>query len=697
MTIRSMVIGLLVALFIATYGYINDSIMRLSFIVGNHLPISVFGFIIIWAVAVNPVLYMIRPSWRFQPGELATMMILALVACSIPGSSTLRVFTQALVLPAKYNNTESGWKDKKVLSYVPPAMLVADGKYDKAVIDQYEQGKPKGHFVGFSTLVDGKPDFRLTGFGDFPSRQWSKPLLVWAPLILLCSIAVICLSLVVHRQWSSHERLRYPIAQFAGALMEQEPGRPMGSVFRSKLFWIGLGIAFIIYVVNGYYVWNPDSIQIPLVPVVDCRSIPFKYTKLMQSLNNWTFLFTPRIYLAVMAFAFLLSAEVSFSLGISQVLIVLTFAWLTTSYNFDLSGDNMQGGNMVWQRFGSYLGLAIMLLYVGRRYYWDVLKSAVTFQPSTRGVESYAIWACRCFIVAVAAMVVIMAFLGLSWPFALILTVLIMMLFLVISRVNAESGLFFIQPGWMPVCVLVGLFGTVAIGPKAIILMALICTILCLDPRECLMPFVVNALKIGEQQKIRPSRTGAVGTGAYAIVLAAGVLTMLWAVYSYGYSGDNDKFAQNSAKGPFTLGLWAVTDLKQQEMLQTSENMGDWQRFISPNPNSKFFPAAGIGVGLVLLTSLLRLRFTWWPLHPIIFLVWGTWPIQEFSHSFLAGWLINLAVTKFGGSSAYRTVRSLMFGLIAGHLLAGLVFMAHGAGYYLFADLQPKKYLVFTP
>ncbi|MBI5724383.1 MAG: hypothetical protein HZA50_10530, partial [Planctomycetes bacterium] len=495
------------------------------------------------------------------------------------------------------------------------------------------------------------------------------------------------------RQWSSHERLRYPIAQFAGALIEQASDNPVGHVFRSRLFWVGLGVTFIIYLINGYYAWNPDSIQIPLVPVVDCQAIRFKYTQLMQPGSY--FLFTPRIYMAVMAFAFLLSAEVSFSIGVSQILFILTMAWLTTNYNFDASGDDMRGGNMVWQRFGSYLGLAIMLLFIGRRYYWDVLKSAVTFQPSSRGAESHAVWACRIFFISNAIIIVILSCFGLAWPFALILVVLIMLLFLVIARVNAESGLFFIQPGWMPVCVLLGLFGTFSIGPKALILAALVCVMLCLDPRECLMPFVVNVLKIGEQQKLRPKSVGSIGTGVFAIALMAGTAATLWANYSYGFPSW-DSFPQDVAKRPFTLGLWAVTDLKQQNVLEQSEDLGTWQRLANPSPDFKFLYAAGIGVGLVLLMSFLRLRFTWWPLHPIIFIIWGTWPIMEFSHSFFAGWLINMAVTRFGGSNTYRTVRTLMFGVIAGHLLAGLTFMAHGAGYYLLNDgLKPVEYRVF--
>ena len=43
------------------------------------------------------------------------------------------------------------------------------------------------------------------------------------------------LSVVVHRQWSTHEHLPYPVASFAEALMP-EPGQRLASVFRNRLF-----------------------------------------------------------------------------------------------------------------------------------------------------------------------------------------------------------------------------------------------------------------------------------------------------------------------------------------------------------------------------------------------------------------------------------------------------------------------------
>ena len=53
-------------------------------------------------------------------------------------------------------------------------------------------------------------------FRQIPWYAWTGTLLYfWLPLILAFSLAVIGLALVVHRQWSDHEHLPYPIVTFA--------------------------------------------------------------------------------------------------------------------------------------------------------------------------------------------------------------------------------------------------------------------------------------------------------------------------------------------------------------------------------------------------------------------------------------------------------------------------------------------------
>jgi hypothetical protein len=58
-------------------------------------------------------------------------------------------------------------------------------------------------------------------------------------------VGAVCLAIVVHRQWSSHERLRYPIAEIAYALIDQPAPGAWPAVFRSRGFWLAAGAVFV--------------------------------------------------------------------------------------------------------------------------------------------------------------------------------------------------------------------------------------------------------------------------------------------------------------------------------------------------------------------------------------------------------------------------------------------------------------------
>jgi hypothetical protein len=97
-------------------------------------------------------------------------------------------------------------------------------------------------------------------------------------------------------------------------------------------------------------------------------------------------------------------------------------------------------------------------------------------------------------------------------------------------------------------------------------------------------------------------------------------------------------------------------------------------------------------VTLALLVSLCRLRFPWWPLHPIVFVFFGSHQAQRLAFSFLIGYLIKISVTKYGGERMHRSCRPVMVGIIAGEVLAGVIPMVVGVIYYLVTGKPPVAY-----
>ncbi|HNR94497.1 MAG TPA: hypothetical protein PKK36_07805, partial [Kiritimatiellia bacterium] len=98
---------------------------------------------------------------------------------------------------------------------------------------------------------------------------------------------------------------------------------------------------------------------------------------------------------------------------------------------------------------------------------------------------------------------------------------------------------------------------------------------------------------------------------------------------------------------------------------------------------------------LVVLFTAGRHRFAWWPVHPLLFLVLGTWQSCLLAFSFLLGWGVKKAVTKYGGANIYQQLKPLMFGLIAGEMLGGVLPMIVSVIYYIATDGQiPKAYQI---
>ena len=688
MTIRAILIGLFGALLIAGFGYINDCVLDQSPLVGNHFPISVFGLLVL-IVMVNPILGRLR----FHAGELAVIVMLMLIGCSVPGSSMMRPLTSTLTQPVNNEYSRVGWQRSELLNRVPEHLLVGriedpdrPGQYkpDPIVMEYFLTGYQDSDApLPLASAMDGR----------IPWGRWMPALLAWVPLIALTGLGAIFLAMIVHPQWSKREHLRYPLVTFASTLMGQTKS---GSILKHRLFWIGMGGIFLIHLINGLHAWFPEFIEVPMN--LDFSMIPRKWPEVGLWPGSRDVFFVT-LFPTVIAFSFFLASDMSFSLGISRILPTLILPFLIAR-GVRMDGPAMTGGPTGWLVFGGYLGMAAMMLYAGRRYYWTTLRCALTCGENDAS-ERYAIWACRGLIVCVIGLMVMMvAWMNLPWPFALVTVLLVYLMFTVLSRMIAESGLFFLQPGWLPVAIVIGLLGREAVGIDAILVMGMICALLVIDPRTSVMPFMVTGLKLCEKSDIQPRKIGRVVPLVFILSIAVAVPLVIWSNYQHGFPTQNDWKGQVRIPiMPFEAGQNASETLSANDQLAASDARttmgrmaGLWQWY--PDKGG-FMLWTFVGLALVVGVSVLRLRLTWWPLHPIIFLVWSESPIAWFSASFLIGWMIRTAVHRIGGESAYRKTRILMVGCIAGDLVGGLVFLTHGIIYSAVTHLPPEPYSIF--
>ncbi len=676
MTVRSVIIGLFVAVGLASFGYINDTWFFFSYIGGDLLPTHAFGLVVLGLLLANPLLGWLG-RWKLRASEWTVILGMAFMGSVLAGSGWFWQYPHPLITPIREQIDSPGWQDKDLLQYAPRIMMVdarptPDNKNPDEVND-YIQGLAKGKERG------------LVGFTRLPWHAWVPTLSFWFTLLGLCFVGGICAAVIVHRQWSKREQLAYPIVTFTNELMAGEgpalgQDRPV-SIFRRRPFWIGFALAFGVLLINGYQRWNTGFITVPVG--VNCSSLQelgfFKALRKVPDTGNFLNI---KFYFAAVGLAYFLTSEASFSIGISGWLYVLVMAPLVAR-GLKLDRGLLTGGVPTYMYFGAYAGMALMTLYLGRRFYWAVLKRACFLPGGRAEVLSREANALRILLLVSAAIVALLWAVGLPVVLGVAFVVLTGMLFLIIARINVATGLFMIQPFWQPVTVMVGLLGAYAMGPHAIAILALLATAVTIDTRIAALPLVSNALKLGDDQRVRPGRlAGAMSVAVVAALVVATIFTV-WLIYSYGAKGvdsEGTKWAITVAKMPMELDDEKVNDLESNyQLAEAREGM----KLARIRPDDHFVPAALVGMGLVLACSYLRLRFPRWPLHPVMFVVWGTTWTVAYAPSFLLAWLAKGLIMKYGGQRMYVKARGFFIGLVAGELAVALLWAGVGVIYYM--------------
>jgi len=685
MTVRSIIIGLLVAVGLASVGYVNDVWFFFSYIGGDLLPTHAFGLLVLGLLLVNPLLGWLG-RWRFRPSEWTVMLSMAFMGSVIAGSALLWQFPHPVITPIHDQIGKPAWKEKDLLQYVPRVMMVdarpTPRQPNPDVVKHYMQG------------MAGTGE-NLVGFNDVPWEAWTPTLAFWFTLLSLSFVGGICAVVVVHRQWTQREQLAYPIVTFANELIDTDE-RGRHPILRSRPFWIGLGVALVILLINGYHKWNTDFVAVPMgIPAGSLQELSF--FKHLRDVPVGRNILNIRFYFAAVGLAYFLTSEASFSMGISGWLYVIIAAPLVAR-GVPLKTGFLSGGLPAFMYFGAYLGMGLIVLYLGRRYYWAVLKRAF-FLPDRRGeVLAREANALRLLIVISAAMVLLLTVAGLHPLLGVGFVGLAGLLFLIIARINVSTGLFIIQPIWQPVAVLLGVFGAFALGPTALAILAMLCTVVTIDTRIAAVPLAANALKLADDQKVKPGRLAGWMSVAIVVAMIVAVIFTVWLIYSYGVSGMDSggtNWALTVARMPFEMLNKNINDLgaRLAEAREGPHLLAAAGDFFAGRANW-FFAALLVGLGLVLVCSYLRLRFPRWPLHPVMFLVWGTPWTVEYAPSFLLAWLLKRLIMKYGGQRAYVKGRGFFVGLVAGELAAALFWAAVGVIYYLETGTVGTSFMV---
>ena len=498
---------------------------------------------------------------------------------------------------------------------------------------------------------------------EVPWRLWLKPLCFWAPFMLLLIVFARALVRVVHRQWSRHELLTYPLAEFAGSLLEREPQRAFPKVFYDKVFWCGFILIGLVYLINGLHLWYPLMIEVPLS--FSHTGVIKKFPFLNQYCGREAYsLFRGWLYPFVVCLAVLLPTEISLSCWMGWVLMVLF-----TGVYFLFTGVNIGPTETGFIQSGMYVGMLLMIIGIGRREYANILRQALTWRPTEDRELRAAAAACRVLVLAALGLFGLLVYAGLDWVVAAVVMASFSLVLLLIARMTAEIGIpWLVSFGGTTRLLSLRLLGPLAIGPKGLAIMAAVVAVMDFSTSNAMAAQATTIDKLRERHD--PGGRGLlplVWTVGLILALTASGASILWNNYSFGarqetglVGGIHRNFDTASVQiNRLTVENAGVSETESKGLAKLL--------LIDPEPGFwRFFFLGGV---IVLGCALMRLRFTWWPLHPLPLLLINTWCMSRLFFSFLVAWLIKMALVKIGGGKVFMRAKPFFIGVIAGQIV----------------------------
>ncbi|HOX37683.1 MAG TPA: hypothetical protein PL033_06815 [Candidatus Brocadiia bacterium] len=623
-SLRGVLIALGGAVFVAAFCPFNDYRLGNTFFLGNHLPIGVVFVITLLTLVLNPLLAVLAPGKRLGTGDLVLVWAVMTSAATVPSSGLMRYWFNALIVPHHLAQHFITWEP--ILKYVDPR-LFASTNPDSEVIKGFLYGK-----------------------SEVPWGAWIAPLLRWSVVLLGLAGMFLCLGTVLRRQWVEHESLPFPLAKFMLELVrEPETGRTFNSFFRSRAAWVGAAIPIILYIPYGLNAYYPN------VPCATLRwnlrplflNFPWNTTDAMMQ--------SGQIFPSIAAIGCLLPSDVSFSLWFFMILrnLLLTLAvWAGVPRDADM--ERME-------EFGGYVVLFALLAYVARGHLRRTGRNMIGVItgrgcPEDERAEAWSLFGFFAFAGVVWGWLWTQG-MGPVWAFALLGIFLIQNT--ILARAIAESGLPYLKARFALIHPPLYLFGVRTMGMSATMMFAMLSVLIGYDLRESLLPYATNSNRMAcDVRGLRWGRFMAMMAAGVLIAMVVGTCVHLKMDYRYG--------------------LPAVDPYATLQCYQEYFNrVVDQQR--SPSPAMPAWTHFGIGAGLTALLGVMRVRFPWWPLHPLGFLMSYGSPVRQLWLSFMIGWLVKAGVMRYGGSNAYLKFRPFVYGVIFGECVI--------AGFWMFATL----------
>ena len=578
-----------------------------------HSPRLIYSSFLVFLLVLNWALVLHGGSLTLNRSELILVYAMLLVVSAVCSLGLSEILLPGITALFYYASPENRWAERLFPLLPERRIMVDDGNQNRA----FYESAGAGHSIAY--------------------EAWVEPLFWWGIFLGALYAALTSMAVILRRQWVERERLPYPVAQVPLALVRGEKGGSLvNHLFKSPAMWAGCALPLVVGSLRAWHMYDPAVVR-PRVfwsfPVLDVELI------IVQISFIWV------------GFCYFVNTKIAAGVCLFHLLFKLE-GWALVFMGLRPDQTVTHGFSTVplmgYQGAGAFMALVAAGLWMGREHLKAVARKALGRTPHIDDGDEILSYR-KAAAGAVGGPVVMAGWLWLMgaplWVAALFVAV-VLCVFIGITRYVAEAGLVGMSSPMGAPELVAGILGSQLIGPTGVFCLSMGYA-WTLNGTINLMTVLATGLKlVGEMDRSSRRRV----LGAVVLALAIGVAGAFWIIlhmaHEYGGINLRGSYFQNAPADIYNV---ALRNLEPRGVYWTG--LG--------------FYLGGAAAMLLLLWA--RMRFLWWPLHPLGFPVGMV--IYYMWFSILVACLIKKLVLRYGGAAAYRRSQPFFLGLIVGHVL----------------------------
>jgi hypothetical protein len=496
--------------------------------------------------------------------------------------------------------------------------------------------------------------FLVTGY--IPLGQWMQPAMAWGLLVLGLFIGFLGMNVLMRKQWVEFERFTFPLTILPKTLFEETvtpDGKIYRTIFRNRILWAGFAVGLVLALLKGIQFYYP---QCP-APVFNVATFGEYFTSpvIKAFLQNVGIGVGTGIGLSLclLAIALLIETDILFSLWAFFILFQL---WHLFGKAFTLT----RYPGYPWefqQAMGAFIGYALLAVFVGRHHLVRVFRLVIgRGKPGEDTSSQDEVVSYRQAVLLIIASLATLALWGVWTEMGAKASLLFFGYMLICgfaaSKIRAECGAPFgyLTP-YLGIQFMTALGGFAVFQSTGMLMASLASGFICTSVFLLIAPVQVEMMELGRHFKVRPRDVGAGLTlGVLGGLLIGGFVLLCWL---YGFGGNSLKtswpYEQNWYFNSFRAGEADADRAFSVGTLGKTPELAPMN--IANNVDAK---GLTIGAGITGAVAFLRMKFMWFPFHPIGYVLASSYFMKGAWFVLFLAWLARLVLFRLGGAHVIR-------------------------------------------